>query len=179
MSQEPKNYHPISRAIHWISALSIIGMFGVGWWMVDLSYYSEWYKTAPFWHKSIGVLLGMLTLFRLIWKRVVKSPEIHGTRIEVVAAKAAHHMMYLLLFVIFISGYLISTADGRGIEVFNWFTVPALGELFDNQSDLSGLVHYYAAVTVMILALVHALAAIKHHVIDKDETLRKMLGVSK
>ncbi len=107
------------------------------------------------------------------------SPKIEGKAYEVVAAKLAHALMYVLLFTIFITGYLISTSDGRGIEVFNWFTVPSAGELFPNQSDLAGEIHFYAAWTIILLAGLHALAALKHHFIDKDNTLRKMLGASK
>ncbi len=179
MEREIKNYHPLSRLLHWLSALTIIGMFAVGWWMVDLSYYSEWYRTAPHWHKSVGILLALLTVFRLVWKKVKPSPQIEGKPIEVKAAKAAHHFMYLLLIVVFASGYMISTADGRGIEVFTWFTVPGAGELFANQPDIAGEVHYYAALILIGLAAIHAVAALKHHFIDKDDTLRKMLGVSK
>ncbi|MCZ8499804.1 cytochrome b/b6 domain-containing protein [Vibrio lentus] len=59
----------------------------------------------------------------------------------------------------------------RGIQLV--FTVPSMGELFANQSDSAGTVHYYAAWVLIIMVSVHALAAIKHHVIDKDDTLRK------
>lgn len=176
---EVKNYNPIARALHWLSAIVIIGMFAVGLWMVDLTYYSEWYKTAPHWHKSIGILLAGLTVFRLLWKSVTATPKIEGHAIEQLGAKVGHLLMYLALVVIFVSGYLISTSDGRGIEVFDWFTVPGAGELFANQSDIAGEVHFYAAWFVIIAAAGHALAALKHHFINKDNTLRKMLGVSK
>ncbi|NOH31825.1 cytochrome b [Vibrio chagasii] len=179
MENNVRNYNPLARAMHWISALTIFGLFGVGLWMVDLSYYSEWYKTAPDYHRSVGILLAVVTVVRLAWKLVTASPKVEGKAYEVVAAKIAHGFMYLNLAVLFISGYLISTSDGRGIDVFNWFTVPSMGELFANQSDLAGTVHYYAAWVLIIMASVHALAAIKHHVIDKDDTLRKMIGASK
>ena len=120
-----------------------------------------------------------MTVVRLLWKLVTTSPKVEGKSYEVAAAKIAHGFMYINLAVLFISGYLISTSDGRGIEVFNWFTVPSMGELFANQSDLAGTIHYYAAWVLIIMASVHALAAIKHHVIDKDDTLRKMIGASK
>ena len=83
-------------------------------------------------------------------------------------------MLYGLLLVLMCSGYLISTADGRAISVFNWFDVPALGELFSNQEDISGLIHEYVAYILISIAVLHALAAIKHHVIDKDATLTRM-----
>lgn len=171
-----QGYNKIAKTVHWISAVVVIGMFAVGWWMVDLNYYSEWYQTAPHWHKSIGILLVFLTLFRLLWKLLTKSPAIEGSKLEKVAAKSAHNLMYLLLFVLFISGYLISTEDGRPISVFGWFDVPGLGKFFENQADLSGQVHFYVACVLIGLASVHALAALKHHFIDKDNTLRKMTG---
>ncbi|MEF1310928.1 cytochrome b [Vibrio mytili] len=176
MGKLVKNYNFPARLMHWVSALCIIGLFAVGLWMVDLGYYSEWYRVAPHYHRSTGILLALLTVIRLFWKFMAASPEVEGKSYEVVAAKAAHGLMYLLLVIIFISGYLISTSDGRGIEVFNWFTVPGAGELFAHQSDIAGEVHFYAAWALILLAALHAIAALKHHFIDKDDTLRKMLG---
>ncbi|WP_112478024.1 cytochrome b [Vibrio variabilis] len=177
--KEVKNYNPVARALHWLSAILVIGMFAIGLWMVDLTYYSQWYKTAPDWHRSVGILLALATVFRLVWKHITVAPKVEGNKFEKVGSKVGHIAMYVALFVIFASGYLISTSDGRGIDVFNWFTVPGLGELFPNQSDIAGEVHFYAAWFVILAAAGHALAALKHHFINKDNTLRKMLGVSK
>ncbi|GLT19244.1 cytochrome b [Vibrio zhanjiangensis] len=179
MTSAVKNYNLVARTIHWTSAIVVVGMFAVGLWMVDLSYYSEWYRTAPHWHKSIGMLLAGLTLFRIVWKKVTRSPEIEGKPYEILAARLAHSFMYLILIALFVSGYLISTEDGRSIDVFDWFSIPGLGALFENQADLSGEVHFYCAWALIIMAAAHALAAIKHHVITKDNTLRKMIGASK
>lgn len=173
---KPQHYDRFMRAVHWLSAVAVIGLFAVGLWMVDLTYYSTWYRTAPYWHKSVGILLAALTITRLVWKSIKPMPAIEGSAFEKVAASIAHKLIYVLLFVIFGSGYLISTSDGRPIEVFNWFSVPALGELFENQSDIAGAVHYYAAFTLIALAVLHAVAAIKHHIINKDNTLMKMIG---
>lgn len=179
MTSAVKNYNLVARTIHWTSAIVVVGMFAVGLWMVDLSYYSEWYRTAPHWHKSIGMLLAGLTIFRIVWKKVTRSPEIEGKPYEILAARLAHSFMYLILIALFVSGYLISTEDGRSIDVFDWFSIPGLGALFENQADLSGEVHFYCAWALIIMAAAHALAAIKHHVITKDNTLRKMIGASK
>ncbi|MDR9827981.1 cytochrome b [Vibrio sp. FNV 38] len=172
-------YNAVSRYLHWFSAITVVGMFAAGLWMVDLSYYSEWYRTAPHWHKSVGILLICTTVVRFIWNKVAKTPEIDGSQIIKLAAHLGHLALYGVVLVIGVSGYLISTEDGRGIEVFDWFTVPGLGQLFEGQADLAGQVHFYAAWTLIILAGMHALAAMKHHVIDKDDTLRKMIGASK
>lgn len=167
------------RTIHWFSALTVVGMFGSGLWMVDLSYYSEWYKTAPHWHKSIGIMLAAITIFRFLWKAFTKQPKTEGKKPEALLAKVAHFSIYLLLAALFVSGYLISTSDGRGIDIFNWFTLPGAGEIFSNQSDIAGRIHLYAAVSLIALSVLHALAAIKHHYIDKDNTLNKMIGKAK
>ena len=136
------NYGALSIAIHWLSALVIFSLFGVGYWMVDLNYYSEWYRLAPHYHKSVGVLLLFLTLFRIVWKQLNPKPlPLSQNVLENRLASLGHLSLYIILLVILFSGYLISTADGRGIDVFNFFTVPSLGELFSNQEDIAGDIH--------------------------------------
>lgn len=175
MKNTTQNYGWVAKSLHWVSAVVVIGMFASGWWMVELNYYSDWYKTAPFIHKSVGVLLLLLTVVRLCWKASNISPDAVGNAFEQFMAKAAHTVLYLLIVVICVSGYFISTADGRGIEVFNWFVLPSFGELFVQQADTAGLIHKYSAYGLMGLVLLHALAALKHHFIDKDNTLKRML----
>ena len=171
-----QGYGRITKLLHWLSAIAIFVLFGLGFWMVDLTYYSEWYRTAPHWHKSVGILLLIATLLRLVWRKINIKPDAIDTHSAVVrkSTHIAHFMLYGLLLVLMCSGYLISTADGRAISVFNWFDVPALGELFSNQEDISGLIHEYVAYILISIAVLHALAAIKHHVIDKDATLTRM-----
>ncbi|GMM83135.1 cytochrome b [Pseudoalteromonas sp. MTN2-4] len=175
MKNTTQNYGWVAKSLHWVSAVVVIGMFASGWWMVELNYYSDWYRTAPFIHKSVGVLLLLLTITRLCWKANNMSPDAVVNAFEQFMAKAAHTVLYLLIVVICVSGYLISTADGRGIEVFNWFVLPSFGELFSQQADTAGLIHKYSAYGLMGLVLLHALAALKHHFIDKDNTLKRML----
>jgi cytochrome b561 len=174
-------YGLVAMSIHWLSALVILGLFALGLWMVDLTYYSSWYKTAPDIHKSVGVLLLMVTLCRLIWRACSVQPlaEPSHKAWEKRAASIAHLGLYVLLLVIMFAGLLISTADGRGVMVFNWFELPGIGELFEDQADIAGLVHEYAAYSLIALAVIHAAGAIKHHVIDKDNTLMKMLRFKK
>ena len=168
----------VSVSVHWLSAVTVISLFFLGLWMVDLNYYHSWYRTAPFIHKSIGVSLFLLTVFRLVWRLqnvVPKSLDTH-TSLEKKAAAAAHIMIYVLLFAIMFSGYLISTADGRALEVFNLFNVPATIHGLDKQEDIAGEVHFLLASTLIVLVVIHALAALKHHLVDKDVTLKRMLG---
>ena len=161
--------------LHWISALAVVGMFASGLWMVDLTYYSDWYKTAPHWHKSVGLILLAITVIRLVARIITSRPPSYGTHLEKGLSHAAHGLLYTLIIALFASGYLISTADGRGIDVFNWFSVPAIEELIENQEDIAGEIHFYIAWSVIVLAIIHGLAALKHHFFSKDETLKQML----
>lgn len=169
----------LSMILHWLSALVVFGLFGLGLWMVELDYYSPWYRTAPDIHRSVGVLLLLFTLWRLLWRKMNMTPQDLPThkRWERSAAHVAHGLMYVLLFVIMFSGYLISTADGRGVSVFGWFEIPAVIHGLKNQEDIAGEIHFVLAVLLMVLVLVHAMGALKHHFIDRDRTLRRMLGL--
>ena len=171
-------YGAVSVALHWIVAVAVFGTFALGFWMVELTYYDDWYKTAPYVHKSVGILLFVVVSARALWRVVNVTPAApaHHGRWERVAARWSHRLMYALLFAVMIAGYLISTADGRDVEVFGWFAAPGFGSLFENQEDLAGDVHRWLAYALIGVACVHALAAFKHHVVDRDDTLLRMIG---
>ena len=168
----------IAILIHWLMALSIFAMFGLGLWRVELTYYDSWYQKGPNLHRSIGILLFILLIGRLLWRLSDGRPEelAQHQPWERLAAKLTHIALYMLIFAVMISGYLISTADGRPISVFGWFEVPATLHGIDKQEDIAGEIHLILAFTLVGLALMHAGAALKHHFIDKDRTLRRMLG---
>lgn len=162
--------------IHWLTALTVFGLFGLGLWMRGLDYYHNWYQSAPDLHKSVGVVLFVLTLARLSWMlwNPKPPPPAGSPAWERWAAKGVHWLLYALLFMVMISGYLISTADGRGIAVFGWFEIPALPWAVENQEDIAGEVHEILAFSLIGLVVLHALAALKHQFISKDGTLRRM-----
>lgn len=171
-----QEYGLVSKLIHWLSAIIIFALFALGYWMVDLDYYSQWYQQAPHWHESIGILLLILTVFRFVWRFIAGKPtslDSH-TRLEKKLAKATIFILYLSLFIVLMSGYLITSADGNSINIFSWFSLPAWQLPVENQEDTAGNIHYYLAYALILLALIHALAALKHHFIDKDTTLTRM-----
>jgi len=172
------SYGLIAVLLHWLVALAVLGLFGLGLWMVELSYYDPWYRRAPDIHKGIGILLFLTLVLRLVWRLGNRRPRPlpEHTRIEVRAAAVIHPLLYLLPFAVMVSGYLISTADGRPIDVFGLFQVPATLTGLPNQADLAGDIHLALAITTIALASVHALAALKHHFLDRDRTLLRMLG---
>ena len=172
----PASYGLIAIILHWLMALTIFGLFGLGLYMVELTYYDSWYKGSLDLHKSIGLTLAAVFLFRILWRTFSIQPKPLGTNKAMnQIAHTAHIIMYVILAVIVVAGYLISTADGRAIEVFTLFNVPAINFTFDGQADIAGEVHYYAACTLIGFAVLHALGALKHHFIDKDKTLIRMI----
>lgn len=172
------HYGLLTIAIHWLTVLLIAILFPLGLIMVELGYYDSGYKTYPHIHKSLGLILLAITLFRILWVSVVSKPPqaLEQPRFLALFAKFVHILLYLCLLAILLSGYFISTADGRGIDVFNWFTLPALFTPFDGQADLAGDIHAMAAWSLMGLIALHVIGALKHHIMNKDRTLLRILG---
>ena len=171
-------YGWVSIFMHWGVALAVFGLFALGLWMVGLDYYSTWRKDAPDLHKSIRLTLFAVMLLRVVWRFVSPPPPTLSSysRLTRLGAKVGHSFLYLSLFAVMIAGYLISTADGAGIAVFGLFEVPALVSGLPDQADVAGVVHLYLAWALVVFAGLHALAALKHHFIDRDATLARMLG---
>lgn len=171
-------YGWISILLHWLVALTVIGLYPLGLYIVSLSYFDPGYRLYPDLHRSLGILLAGVLILRLGWKAINPSPQLllHSPW-EKRAAKAGHSLLYGLLFLVLASGYLISTADGRSIQVFNWFSLPAIPWLALRQEELAGSIHFYSATSLVVLAGVHALAALKHHFVDRNSTLKRMLGI--
>ena len=172
-------YGWVGITLHWVMALAVIGLFALGLYMVELSYYDSWYRGSLDLHKSVGILLFSIFLIRIVWRTVNEKPVIGSNSkyhtIELKLAKLIQWVFYFLLLFLMASGYLISTADGRSISVFGLFSVPALPWSIANQEDIAGEVHELLAWTLIVLASLHALAALKHHFIDKDDILKRML----
>ena len=173
------HYGLISILIHWLMALCIFFMFGLGLYMVELSYYDSWYRGSLQLHKSLGICLMFSLALRIAWKLVQTSPKpLAGPKWEQVAARTMHILLYVVLIILMLTGYLISTADGRAILVFDLFSIPALGASIENQEDIAGQAHLILAWFLITMVAMHALAALKHQFINQDGGLSRMLKPS-
>ena len=157
-------------------AAMIAVLLPLGLWMTGLDYYDPWYKKAPDLHRATGVLVALVLLARMLWRfsNVQPRPLAHA-RWETTAARAAHLLLYLLPLLLVTSGYLISTADGRAVDVFGWFEIPATLQGVEGQEDVAGEIHFVLAMTLLGIIALHVLAALRHHFILKDRTLIRML----
>lgn len=171
-------YGLVTISIHWLTAVLIISAFGLGLYVEELEYAHPWYHKGPALHKSIGLTVFFLVIFRLIWHRLVSAPPkpLPMEQKELMIAKAVKYALYSLMVLIPIAGYFISTADGRGVAFFGLFKIPAIIAKKKPQEELFEEVHEIAAFLMMGLVLLHALAALKHHFIEKDATLLRMFA---
>ncbi|AFV00135.1 cytochrome b [Simiduia agarivorans] len=176
LSDSTQRYGTLTQTLHWLSAVLVIGLFGLGLWMVELGYYDDWYHDAPALHISFGLVLAALTVIRMLWRAVQNgSPPLEGSRVTRAGASASKIMLYLLLLFMAVSGYLITGADGSGADFFELATLPSLLTLGSDSVDLLGELHEWAAWGLILLAAGHGLAALYHHFIARDLTLARML----
>jgi cytochrome b561 len=167
-------YGLLTRLLHWLMAVAIIAMFALGLWMVTLTYYSPYYQLAPDIHRSVGMLLLFLLVLRFAWRLANPKPDDGELKPwERTAASIVHWGFYPLLFALMASGYLISSAGGRPVAVFDWFNVPAI--VSDKGLEQpAGAAHEYLAYVTIALVVLHAAAALKHHFLDRKRTLRRI-----
>ncbi len=167
-------YGVVTRLFHWIMAVAIFALFGLGYWMVGLDYYSPYYTSAPDLHRSAGMVLLVGFVIRWGWRLVNTDPgDDELTRFERVASRIVQKGFYPLILAMLVSGYFISTSDGKGIDVFGIVTVPSVTE--SKPIGLwAGYIHKVLAYMTMAIAGVHTAAALKHHFVDRSQILKRM-----
>ena len=170
------DYTGTAIALHWIAGALIAGNLAFGLYMVDLplspaklKYYS--------WHKWAGVTIFLVSAARLLWRLTHPSPALPSSMPgwQRAAANASHHLLYVLFFAAPLTGWLFSSAAGFQTVYFGVLPIPDLLEKNKELSDVLKLVHRFTNYTLAALVAVHAAAAIKHHVVDRDDVLARML----
>jgi len=171
------HYGVVSIVLHWTMACLIIGLFVLGQYMVTLDYYDSWYHSAPWWHKSFALIVFILLLIRLLWRWFNRLPEpLSGyKRWEIIVGKIVHSAFYIVIFITCISGYFVSTATGASIDFFSWVDVSAIMTLSETQAEFAAKSHELMNELLAVLFSVHVIAAVKHHLINNDITLIRML----
>ena len=170
------HYTATAKLLHWLIALMIFGMLGFGFYMTGLDL-SPTKLELYSWHKWAGVTVFLLVLVRLAWRIGHRPPALpaHMPAIERLAAHAGHHLLYLLLLAIPLSGCLISSAKRFPTA---WLGMLPLHDLLAKDKALRNLletVHVALNFTLIAVLLGHVGAALKHHFIDRDDVLTRML----
>lgn len=170
----------LMRLMHWLMAVTLLGMIGSGWFMAGLDPEQVSYKyDIYFWHKSFGVVAMALIITRIAIRFSSKVPDLpaslhsHEKRL----ANTVHFLLYAMMLMVPITGILMSDFGGRPIPFFG---LTALPEVLENNKELAGQMHsIHILVPYIFLGLIslHVLGALKHRVLDKPENdvLNKML----
>lgn len=169
-------YTRTAMSLHWLIALMLFGMFGFGLYMVELPLSPQKLKFYSY-HKWAGVTVFLLVLARLAWRITHRPPALPADMPawQVTAAKAGHHLLYLLMVIVPLSGWLMSSA--KGFQTV-WFGVLPIPDLLDKNKELGDLLQtVHMSLNLLFAAVIagHVGAALKHHFIDKDDILSRML----
>lgn len=189
-------YTKTAIVLHWLIAIGIFGMFALGWFMSDLPkeapkqmaydlfnwgiytwQLAEGASPRTFYfnlHKSIGVTLFALIVIRILWRITHKPPALLSSyqAWERKLATGAHHLLYLLMIALPVSGVIMATYSKYGIK---WFGIPFIKGL-DNtpMREVFETVHEVIGIVVLVVLVLHIGGALKHKFIDKDETMKRM-----
>jgi cytochrome b561 len=166
--------------LHWIIAALIVTQFTLGWMAGDLPLGAH--KLALLTrHKSFGMTILMLAVIRIIWRWLNPPPELPAgmSALERTLARATHVAFYVLLFAMPITGWLMSSAKNYSVSWFGLFTWPDL--IAKNSAAFEALktTHHGLSKALLAIAILHVLAALKHHFWDKDDVLSRMLPYTK
>jgi len=170
------SYTTIAVALHWLVALCIFGAFSLGLYMHELPLSPTKLRLYSY-HKWAGVTIFLLALIRLSWRAThpAPPPPDHVPPWQRIAAQAVHHLLYVLIIAIPLTGWLMSSA--KGFQTV-WFGVLPLPDLLDKNKEVGDaleLVHKSLNFSMAALVGAHIGAAIKHHLVDRDEILARML----
>lgn len=170
------HYTSTAKALHWVIALIIFGLLGLGFYMTDLALSPTKLKLYS-WHKWAGVTVFALVVVRLAWRAAHRPPALpaHMGALERFAAHAGHHLLYVLMVVIPLSGWLMSSA--KGVQTV-WFGVLPLPDLLVKDKEVGDLLqtlHMSLNFVLIAVLLGHIGAALKHHFINRDDVLARML----
>lgn len=196
MIQASSRYTKTAVILHWLIALFLIVMFVLGWFMadipkeapkqtafdiMDLGVYtwqvSEEISPRAFYfnlHKSLGITILALIAIRILWRITHKPPAPLASykAIERKIATGTHHLLYLLMIAIPVTGLVMGLYSKYGVKWFGLSFLPGL----DNNGIREAFAEIHELVGIALLALValHVVGAIKHKIIDKDDTLKRM-----
>ena len=197
MNISNNSYTKTAKFLHWLIALGVFGMFALGWYMSDLPkeapkqmaydlfdwgiytwQLAEEVSPRTFYfnlHKSIGVTIFALILFRIFWRLTHKAPALLASykAWESKLAKNVHRLLYVLMVALPLSGIIMATYSKYGIK---WFGVEIVKGL-DNKvmRELFYEVHEIVGILILLVVILHIAGALKHKFIDKDDTLDRML----
>ena len=174
MKNSEAHYGVMAIILHWVMAILLIALLILGLYMVALPISLEKLKFYG-WHKEYGILALMLVMVRIVWRLANISPRLSLPLLEKLAARAVHWAFYGFMFAMPITGWLITSAAGLPVSFFGLFVLPDLVSPNEDLMKLLQEIHKWLGYGLIATIILHASAALKHHFINKDDILRRMI----
>ena len=184
LKNTPTRYGAVGQTLHWVIVALVITQYVLASLAEQAGAAKAAHPAAALvqfqWlarHKSVGLTIFALAIVRLVWRAFSPPPSLPVTmpHWQVVAAKFSHYTFYVLLFAMPLTGLVMSAAANYPVSYFGWFTLPDLVAPDEGLRDLMEKVHWTLFYILVALASLHVAAALKHHFIDRDDVLRRML----
>jgi cytochrome b561 len=174
------SYGAVAKAFHWVIAGLVVVQFVLANMADDLPIGAHKLALLAR-HKSFGMTVLMLAILRLLWRLKNPPPELPElmSPVERKLARATHIAFYVLLFAMPLTGWLMSSAKNYSVSWFGLFTWPNLIGKNEAAFDLLRSTHDTLAAILLTIAILHVLAALKHHFWNKDNVLLRMLPLIK
>ncbi|MDG1312427.1 MAG: cytochrome b/b6 domain-containing protein [Porticoccaceae bacterium] len=164
----------LSKVFHWATALLIFIQ-------IPLGFYAESLRLSPLkidvfiWHKSLGMLVLLLVIVRLLWRIKITIPIALATsRLEKLLASAAHGVLYLLMLALPLSGWITSAAANFPVKLFWLIPLPPIVGPDDGLKSIAAEVHEICVFVLIAILVVHIGAALRHHFMLGDSALKRM-----
>jgi cytochrome b561 len=176
----PTRYTAVAQGFHWIIAALIVTQFTLAWIADDLPLGTHKLALLAR-HKSFGMTILMLASLRLLWRLVNRPPELPAgmSKLEALAARGTHIAFYVLLFAMPLTGWMMSSAKNYSVSWFSLFTWPNLIGKNEQAFEALRTTHQVLSWLLFAIAILHVLAALKHHFWNKDDVLLRMLPFTK
>jgi cytochrome b561 len=176
----PARYGAVAQLFHWLIAALIVVQFTLAWIADDLPLGMQKLATLAR-HKSFGMTVLMLVVLRLLWRLFHPPPQLPSAMspIERKLARGTHVLFYALLFVMPLTGWMMSSAKNYSVSWFGRFTWPNLIAPNERAFEVLKTTHQTLSWLLLALAILHIVAALKHHFWNKDDVLRRMLPFTK
>ena len=170
----------VAKFFHWSIAVLVIGMLALGLYMAELPPVPSTFRLFAL-HKSFGMIVLALMVLRLLWRSFNARPEEMAAykQWERILARIIHWFLYAAVIAMPLSGWIMSSAKNFHVGVFGLFTLPDLVGPDKALAEQAEEFHETLAWCIIAALALHVVGALKHHIIDRDSTLRRMLPFAK
>jgi cytochrome b561 len=174
--ETPSRYGLTAILLHWLVAVLIGAAFALGVVMVDIPGLTPTKLRYFSWHKWLGVTVLALATLRLLWRWWRGVPQAVPMPLwQQRASTIGHALLYALMFAVPLSGYFYSLAAGVPVVYFGVWPLPVLMEADPVLRPVLKQLHITLVYTMLVIIIVHILAALNHHFFDRDGLLKRML----